>query len=91
MTNPTYRIGDFDPRNVDVLAVEFACNGTKMRLNRDSQVVAILRMYGLVESWLIAERVCSTERQVHRIVEQHGKSPYPIPRRMLDGLLAVAS
>lgn len=72
-----YRYGQYDPRNVDKLAVEFACNGTPMRLNRDEVTVAATRMVGKCSSAEVARRCCTDDRTIVRILHALGAQQCP--------------
>lgn len=58
---------DYDPSMVDELAVQFACEGTRMDLNRDSQVVAVMLMLGKHTTSEIARRIGTYPEHVGRI------------------------
>lgn len=66
MSSPHARI-DWD--QVDDLAVEFACNGTQMRLNKSERIVAIRRLLGLKPARDIAVLVCTYDTEVSRIAK----------------------
>lgn len=67
-----------DMARVDLLAVEFACNGTRMRLNRDERVYAVRVMAGRVRTGDIAARIGTYEREVTRILAASGARICPL-------------
>lgn len=67
-----------DMTNVDELAVEFACNGTRMHLNPDERVHAIRLMTGRVASSEIAWRIGTYDREVVRIMRALGAVLCPL-------------
>lgn len=67
-----YRYGEYDPHNVDQLAVEFVCNGTVMALNRDEITLVVTRMAGKCSSAEIARRCRAEDRQILRILQALG-------------------
>lgn len=56
-----------DMSRVDMLAVEFACNGTVMRLNADERIVAVRNMLGLHPVAEIARRIGTYTEEIARI------------------------
>ncbi len=69
---------DPDMSMVDELAVEFACNGTRMHLNLDERVVAARRMCGTQPNAVIAERIGSPYlEEVFRILKASGAVSCP--------------
>lgn len=67
-----------DMTRVDLLAVEFACNGTRMHLNPDERVHAVRLMTGHAASSEIAWRICTYEREVMRIMRALGAVLCPL-------------
>jgi len=72
------RYGVFDPAAVDRMAVEFTCQGTKMPLDRASQHEAAHRMCGFHPTFVIAERIGATDKQVVRILSALGAVKCPV-------------
>lgn len=73
MTAPTLQAyANPDMSQVDELAVDFVCNGTPMDLNRDSTVVAVRRMCGVVPNGEIARRCRTYKEEVSRILKASG-------------------
>lgn len=85
------RYGQVDWHNVDDLAVEFACNGTVMPLNRDEITVAATRMAGLVSSTEVARRCRTDDRTIVRILHALGARQCPTCYQLVfqpDGVIA---
>jgi hypothetical protein len=78
-----YKYGDLDMNNVDELAVEFACQGTPMPLNRDEITVAAQRMIGKCSSTEIARRCCTLDRTIVRILSALGAQQCPHCRQLV--------
>lgn len=73
--------GQIDMGNVDQLAVDFACNGTAMKLNRDERRYVVARIGGRYPSDEIARRCCTYEREVLRDMEKFGAVSCPVCKR----------
>lgn len=56
-----------DMSRVDLLAVEFSCNGTPMRLNPDERIVAVRAMLGQRLATDIARLIGTYDEEVARI------------------------
>lgn len=61
--------GRADLGNVDELAVQFVCNGTPMRLNKDERIVAVQRMLGRRAVNEIARLIFTYQEEVSRIAK----------------------
>jgi hypothetical protein len=85
------RYGEVDFFNIDELAVEFACNGTVMPLNRDEITVAAQRMAGKCSSSEIARRCRTDDRTIVRILHALGAKQCPVCCQLVfqpDGVVA---
>jgi hypothetical protein len=85
-----------DMSQVDDLAVEFACNGTRMRLNKDERIIAVRRMIGVRPPHEIAELIGTFKEEIGRIAKttpgtllcpfcrQHAYADDDVLRRHID-------
>lgn len=68
MPNPKRDYGHYNPNNIDWLAVEFACNGTRMRLNPDERVAVVARIGSRVPAADLAARIGCGDKEVGLIM-----------------------
>lgn len=67
-----------DMSQVDELAVDFACNGTRMLLNKDERIVAVRRMMGTRRARDIAVLIGTFDAEIGRIARSTaGTMPCP--------------
>lgn len=88
MSQVRRNLGVPDLSQVDELAVQFACNGTRMRLNQDERIVAVQRMIGQRPSQEIAMLVGTYPEEVGRIARATPgmvPCPYCHQRAYVDG------
>lgn len=83
MTRPAYRYGDVDMFNVDMVAVEFVCNGTSLPLNRDEMTVGARLMVGKCSSTEMARRCRTDDRTILRILRGLGAKQCPECRQLV--------
>lgn len=76
---------DVDTDRVDWLAVEFVCNGTRMRLGKDKATLraAVLRMPYSITMEETADRLGVITRRCQRILEDAGAEKCPSCRRLM--------
>lgn len=80
----------YDPTRVDLLAVEFVCNGTPMRLEGDTLVAAVLAIGHMISSREVARRCGTSTKQVAQILKDNGGLTCPYCKRGIlhdDGVL----
>lgn len=78
-------------RQLNELAVQWACQGTRMNLNRDERVLAVKLMLGRVPVVQIADRIGICDRSVSRIVRALDTVKCPLCQNRCwhnDGILA---
>lgn len=85
-----YTLDDDARADVDYRAVEFACNGTRMKLGRNERIEAVRLMAGKHLPKVIAERIGSYTEEIAFILKSLGAVKCPLCKRHslhVDGVL----